>query len=107
MIEYTENKEISNEKGAKKGADMIKIWAKVMKNGKIIKQYVYEKEGQTDYSAFFEYLREICEALDIPTPVLIKTHLFNYAKYNTLRFSADDFVEKIDFDKLVIENLML
>lgn len=78
-----------------------------MKNGKIMKQFVYEREGTTDYSIFFEYVRDICEALDIPTPVLIKTHLFNYAKYNTVRFTADDFVEKIDFDKLVLENAML
>lgn len=72
-----------------------------------MKQFVYEREGTTDYSIFFEYVRDICEALDIPTPVLIKTHLFNYAKYNTVRFTADDFVEKIDFDKLVLENAML
>lgn len=78
-----------------------------MKNGKIMKQFVYEREGTTDYSIFFEYVRDICEALDIPTPVLIKTHLFNYAKYNTVRFTADDFVEKTDFDKLVLENAML
>ena len=86
---------------------MVRIWAKVMKNGKIMKQFVYEREGTTDYSIFFEYVRDICEALDIPTPGLIKTHLFNYAKYNTVRFTADDFVEKTDFDKLVLENLML
>lgn len=78
-----------------------------MKNGKIMKQFVYEREGTTDYSIFFEYVRDICEALDIPTPVLIKPHLFNYAKYNTVRFTADDFVEKTDFDKLVLENAML
>ena len=56
---------------------MIRIWAKLLKNGKIIKQYVYERQGVTDYSVFFEYVRDICEALDCPTPVLIKTHLFN------------------------------
>lgn len=86
---------------------MVRIWAKVLKNGKIIKQHVYEHAGMTDYSEFFEYVRDICEKLDIPTPVIIKTHLFNYAKYNNVRFTADDFVEKIDFDKLVLENALL
>ena len=52
-------------------------------------------------------LSNICENLDIPTPVLIKTHLFNYAKYNNVRFKKDDFVESIDFDKLVLENAFL
>lgn len=86
---------------------MIRIWAKVMKNDKILKQYVFEKTETMDYSMFFDYVREICETLDIPTPVIIKTHLFNYAKYNVLRFKQDDFVERIDFDKLVLENAFL
>ena len=86
---------------------MIRIWAKVMKKDKILKQYMLEKSCNMDYSEFFEYLREICENLDIATPVLIKTHLFNYAKYNVLRFKADDFVESINFDKLVLENALL
>lgn len=86
---------------------MIRIWAKLIKNGKIVKQYVYEREGLTDYSMFFDYVKDICESLDCPTPVLIKTHLFNYAKYNNVRFKADDFVEKINFDKLILENALL
>ncbi len=86
---------------------MIRIWAKVLKNNKIKKQYVFEKSENMDYSMFFDYLREICENLDIATPVLIKTHLFNYAKYNVVRFSADDFMESIDFDKLVLENIFV
>ena len=86
---------------------MIRIWAKTIKGGKIIKQYVFEREGLTDYSQFFDYVKDICEALDIPTPVIIKTHLFNYAKYNNVKFRQDDFVEKINFDKLILENALL
>ena len=84
---------------------MIRIWAKVMKKSKIVKQFVFERDENLDYSIFFDYLREICENLDIPTPVLIKTHLFNFAKYNVVRFDHNDFVESIDFDKLVLENI--
>ena len=86
---------------------MIRIWAKVMKKDKILKQFVYERFETMDYSEFFNYVSEICTELDIPTPVIIKTHLFNYAKYNVLRFKKDDFVESIDFDKLVLENAFL
>jgi hypothetical protein len=50
---------------------------------------------------------EICSALDVATPVLIKTHIFNYAKYNNVKFIAEDFLEPIDFDKLVLENALL
>jgi hypothetical protein len=78
-----------------------------MKKGKILKQYMFEKAETMDYSEFFSYLREICENLDVPTPVLIKTHLFNYAKYNNVRFTKDDFIEPISFDKLVLENALI
>ena len=86
---------------------MIRIWAKVMKKDKILKQFMFEKFSEMDYSEFFSYLKEICENLDIATPVLIKTHLFNYAKYNVVRFSQSDFVEQISFDKLVLENALI
>jgi hypothetical protein len=78
-----------------------------MKKGKILKQYMFERAETMDYSEFFSYLREICENLDVPTPVLIKTHLFNYAKYNNVRFTKDDFIEPISFDKLVLENALI
>ncbi len=86
---------------------MIRIWAKVMKKDKILKQYMFEKATEMDYSEFFSYLKDICENLDIATPVLIKTHLFNYAKYNVVRFTQSDFVEQISFDKLVLENALI
>lgn len=85
---------------------MVRIWAKVIKQEKILRQYMFETEGVTDYSLFFDYLEDICSNLDVGTPVLLKTHLFNYAKYNTVKFTKDDFVEKIDFDKLVLENAL-
>ncbi len=78
-----------------------------MNGDKIVKQFLLEKFESMDYSKFFDYVREICENLDIPTPVIIKTHLFNYAKYNTLRFRKGDFVEQINFEKLVLENAFL
>ncbi len=86
---------------------MIRIWAKVMKKDKILSQYMFEKQENLDYSEFFDYLREICENLDIATPVLIKNHLFNFAKYNNVRFTKSDFVEQISFDKLVLENALI
>ena len=86
---------------------MIRIWAKVIKKDKIVKQFMLEKTEEMDYSMFYDYVREICENLDIPTPVIIKTHLFNYAKYNVLRLKQDDFVESINFDKLVLENAFI
>ena len=85
---------------------MFRIWAKVLKEGHIQKQYVYESSKKFAYSEFFSYLTDICGELDVPTPVLIKTHIINYAKFNHVVFRPDDFIEEIPFDKLLLENIL-
>ena len=86
---------------------MFKIWGKIIKDGKIIKQVTYEREDKFTYSQFFNYLADICEQLDIATPVLLKTHIFNYAKFNMVKFIPRDFAEPVDFDRLVLDNVVL
>lgn len=83
----------------------MRIWAKLMTDGHIKKQYVYENPERLTYSHFFEYLTEICYALDIPTPVLTKTHIFNFAKFNHVKFVKSDFVESLGYGFLMLENL--
>ena len=62
----------------------MRLWAKLMKEGHICKQYVYENPEKLTYSHFFDYLTDICSELDIPTPVLLKTHvLITWWKFAT------------------------
>ena len=84
---------------------MFKIWAKVMVKEKIIKQVTYENDGPFVNSQFFTYVSDICGELDIATPIVLKTHLFNYAKFRTVRFLPRDFAEAPDFDKLILDNI--
>ena len=84
----------------------MKIWAKVMIDGKIKKQFVYERDEQLVYSKMFEYLADICMALDVPTPVIVKAHIFNFAKFNHVKFPARDFVESLGYDHLFLENIL-
>ena len=83
----------------------MRLWAKLMKKDKIEQQFVYEKSESITYSQFFHYVADICLSLDIPTPVVAKTHIFHFAKYNYVKFTARDFVEYLPADSLVIENL--
>lgn len=85
----------------------MKIWAKLMKDGKIKKQFVYERDESIVYSKFFEYLTDISQKLDISTPVLLKTHIFNFAKFNRVKFLPKDFVESFPYDQLLLENIVL
>lgn len=84
---------------------MIRIWAKIMKEGKIVGQSTYEREEAFTYANFFRYLSEICDGLDVPTPVLLKPHLFQFAKFRHVVFRPADFMEEVPFDRLVLENI--
>ena len=83
----------------------MRIWAKLITDGHIKKQYVYENVEKLTYSHFFDYLTDICYALDVPTPVLTKTHIFNFAKFNHVKFTQNDFVESLGYGYLMLENL--
>lgn len=84
---------------------MIKMWIKTFSEGKIVKQAVYTAEEKMDYARFHLHVYEACRAVDEPSPVIVKTHIFNYAKYNYVKFLPDDFVESVDFDKMIVENI--
>ena len=86
---------------------MFRIWAKVIKGEKIINQVTYERDDKFTYSLFWKYVSDICEELDISTPIVLKTHIFSYAKFRTVKFLPRDFAETPDFDKLVIDNITL
>lgn len=85
---------------------MIRLWAKTITDEKIQKQLIYTSDEAYDSDLFFEHLVQICYKLDIPTPIMLKTHIYNFENFNNMRFSLGDFVEKINFDKLVIENAL-
>ena len=84
---------------------MIKIWAKVMESEHIARQTTLSLDAEFHYADFFKYLSELCDALDVPTPVLLKTHLFQYAKFRRVVFKKGDFLEEPPFDKLILENI--
>ena len=82
---------------------MFKIWARTISNDKITKSLMYKGEDKFDRSKFLKYLTEICEQMDIPTPVLLKSHIRNFDAFNITRFLSSDFVESVDFDNLTVE----
>lgn len=85
---------------------MFRIWAKVFLEDHIEKQTVYKRDDKFTYSEFFRYLADICDELDVPTPILLKPHIFNYAKFNHVIFRPADFMEDVPFTKLVLENIL-
>ena len=82
---------------------MIKIWGKIIVDEKISKHSIVEVEPKE--CTFFDMLKQMCEKLDIPTPVLLNKHLSDFNQFSMTIFKAVDFIEAIDFDRLIIEHL--
>jgi len=82
---------------------MIGIWGKVYKGEKILKHATIEVDAHT--TTFFDMLRTICEKLDIPTPVLLEKHVNDFNRFSMSLFKPDDFVEKVNFSRFIIENI--
>ena len=83
---------------------MVRIWAKIMVNNKLKKDMIYESIDSFRIDDLHLYMREICHKFDVGTPIVLKTHKKNFLEFNTCTFLPRDFVETVNFDKLVIEN---
>lgn len=86
---------------------MIRIWARTTKNDKITRSYIYESIDNFNESTIRKHIEKMCHEIDIPTPIILKSHINNYVDFNNTTFLNRDFVETIDFDKFIIENAII
>ncbi|MBO5926253.1 MAG: hypothetical protein J6Q38_01665 [Clostridia bacterium] len=84
---------------------MVKISAKLIKNHKTIKNTTYINLNEYDKENFYDYITAICRKLDISTPIIIPYNIECYENFNSVSFSSEDFVDAINFDKLLLENI--
>ena len=81
-----------------------RIWAKTMRGDKITRSYMYTLGEAFDESRLFNYVCEITRAMDIPTPLILNSHVYNFVHFNIAKFLSTEFVEDVDFDFFTIEN---
>ena len=80
---------------------MVKIWGKILTEDKIItSKTIVVDESNT---SFFSMLQEMSGKLNIPTPILMDKHVHDFNLFHFCSFRPDDFVENVNFDKLVLE----
>ena len=82
---------------------MFSIWVRTLKEDKLQKNAVINFGQKFKKGDFFDYVSKICNELDIPTPVILSKHVNHFASFNNTHFTKEDFVEPIDFDRLVLE----
>ncbi|MBE5741576.1 MAG: hypothetical protein E7351_03525 [Clostridiales bacterium] len=82
---------------------MIKIWGKLLSHDKIIKSNTIEVDEKN--TSFFDMLKDLCASLNIPTPVLLDKHVYDFNLFNICIFRPDDFIDSVVFDRFVLEHL--
>lgn len=82
---------------------MVKIWGKVFIKEKLVKSNTIEIDETS--TTFFNMLKDLCFSLNIPTPVLLDKHVYDFNLFNMCVFKPDDFVEETSFDKFILEHI--
>jgi hypothetical protein len=83
---------------------MLRIWARILKDQKVLKDTVYEAPEAAFMPKRFEtHLREICLSFDLSTPLLLKSHLKSLSAHGLTTFKAHEFMEPVDFEELTIK----
>lgn len=83
---------------------MIKVWVQTRKKDKLTRSIIYETEDFSNEN-FDVVLRDICNLIDIPTPIALSSHKRNFEKFNIVKFVRSDFIESTDFDSLTLETV--
>ena len=81
----------------------MKIWARLMIDGKNVKDTLYQDNKSLTYESYENMLRNIADLLDISSPVTMTIHFKNFKEFNIHRFKPDDFVESFEYDSMEIE----
>lgn len=80
---------------------MFRVWGRTFKSNKMLKSTTIELNmDDTRTHKVFKALEMICEEFDLGTPIWLDTNINEFKRIARTRFTADSFVEPIDFDYL-------
>ena len=85
----------------------MRIWAKVLKEHRIIRETVREFSSArpSDLEGWSVPMHELCQDLDLCRPVILRKHVNDLKQFSRVVIRAADFIEPVDFDEFEIEIL--
>lgn len=82
---------------------MFRLWARTFKNNRMLRDTVIcDDSPETRTHKVFRAVEEICYQFDLGKPIWLDSNIADFKKHDKTRFSADNFIEEIDFDFLEI-----
>ncbi|WP_446898480.1 hypothetical protein ACSVC9_00705 [Clostridium sp. LBM24168] len=84
----------------------MKIWGKLLRKNKIIKdRVVYLEDGENYQEDLKKCIVEICREFDIERPYWLPSNVDEYNRRRKTAFTKDNFMDSICFDKFLIEEI--
>ncbi len=83
---------------------MFRLWARTFKDNHMLQDTVIcDDSDDTRTHKVFHALEEICYAFDLGKPIWLDSTVAEFKRHDKARFTADNFIETIDFDYLEIQ----
>lgn len=83
---------------------MFRLWARIFKDNRMQKDTVIcDNSSDTRTHKVFHALEEVCYQFDLGKPIWLEATVADFKRHSKARFTADNFIEAIDFDYLEIQ----
>lgn len=83
---------------------MFRMWGKIRKENRMLKDTVIcDESSDTRTHKIFHALDEICYLWDLSKPIWLDHNIEEFRRHDKTRFTADSFIDSIDFDYLEIQ----
>lgn len=83
---------------------MFRLWARTFKDNHMMQDTVIcDDSDETRTHKIFHAIEEVCYAFDLGKPIWLDSTIAEFKRHSKARFTADSFIETIDFDYLEIQ----
>lgn len=83
---------------------MFRLWAKIIKDNHLLKDTVICDDSEdTRTHKVFHAIEEACYEFDLGKPIWLDSTISEFKRYDKARFTADNFIESIEFDYMEIQ----
>ncbi len=83
---------------------MFRLWAKIIKDNHLLRDTVICDDSEdTRTHKVFHAIEEACYEFDLGKPIWLDSTISEFKRHDKARFTADNFIESIDFDYMEIQ----
>lgn len=83
---------------------MFRLWARTFKDNHMLQDTVICDDSEdTRTHKVFHAIEEVCYTFDLGKPIWLDSTIAEFKRHDKARFTADNFIETIDFDYLEIQ----